>query len=623
MIEFDEEGEAIVDKKSSGRKKPAYAGGLVLEPKKGFYDKYILLLDFNSLYPSIIQEYNICFTTVVRQYSSKDNNNDEDFQVELPESGLEPGVLPTEIRKLVESRKQVKALMKRENISNEQKMQYDIRQKALKLTANSMYGCLGFTYSRFFAKPLAALVTERGREILMQTKTIVEGMNLEVIYGDTDSIMVNTNSTDFKDVFKLGKDIKNDINKRYRLLEIDIDGIFKSMLLLKKKKYAAIKISKDPDGKIIEEPELKGLDIVRRDWCDLAKNAGEFVVKQILSGESRESILENIHLKLSEVGEKVRKNEIPVELYLITKQLTKDPEDYPQKKSLPHVQVAIRINSKGGKRIKAGDTVPYLICQDGSNLGHSQRAYHPDELAKNTELSIDSHYYLAQQIHPVVTRLCDPIEGTDAALIAECLGLDPTSYRRSLQQDENNDDDALLGFKLTSEERFKDCEKFKIKCPSETCGADVVFDCSNDWSLDRCANQACSLAPKTYINQILNHLVLTMRKHIKQYYQGWIKCDDPICATEVRKLPLIFYRGHPVCPACQKGILQPKYTDSSLYNQLCFYKTTFDKDRATVNQEHKPLLKSLADTVQVQLARSEYSVVNLSKIFTDTFSLTN
>lgn len=69
--------------------------------------------------------------------------------------------------------------------------------------------------------------------------------------------------------------MKAEINKLYRLLEIDIDYVFKSMLLLKKKKYAALSIKKAPDGSLNEEKELKGLDIVRRDWCDLAKEAGQ------------------------------------------------------------------------------------------------------------------------------------------------------------------------------------------------------------------------------------------------------------------------------------------------------------------------------------------------------------
>ena len=155
-MEEDASGESN-RKTTKGRRKPAYAGGLVLDPKRGFYDKYVLLMDFNSLYPSIIQEFNICFTTIDRKMDEK-NEGDEEVLPDLPDSSLAAGILPTEIRKLVDSRREVKKLMKG-NVSTELMQQYDIRQKALKLTANSMYGCLGFSHSRFYAKPLAALIT--------------------------------------------------------------------------------------------------------------------------------------------------------------------------------------------------------------------------------------------------------------------------------------------------------------------------------------------------------------------------------------------------------------------------------------------------------------------------------
>uniref|UniRef100_A0A8C4HS22 DNA polymerase n=1 Tax=Dicentrarchus labrax TaxID=13489 RepID=A0A8C4HS22_DICLA len=571
------EGEDMDAGKGKRKKKAAYAGGLVLDPKVGFYDKFVLLLDFNSLYPSIIQEFNICFTTVQREaHSTQKKNEDEAEEIpEIPDSNLDMGILPKEIRKLVERRKQVKQLMKQQDINPDLYLQYDIRQKALKLTANSMYGCLGFSYSRFYAKPLAALVTHKGRE-----------MNLEVIYGDTDSIMINTNSRSLEEVFKLGNKVKAEVNKLYKLLEIDIDGVFKSLLLLKKKKYAALVVENHGEGRYSVKQELKGLDIVRRDWCDLAKECGNYVIGQILSDQNRDVIVENIQKHLVEVGEKVAAGDIPLNQYEIHKALTKDPQDYPDKKSLPHVHVALWINSQGGHRVKAGDTISYIICKDGSTLAASQRAYALEQLQKQEGLSLDIQYYLAQQVHPVVSRICDPIEGIDSVLIATWLGLDPSQFRAQQQYQREEEADGMLGapVQLTDEERYKDCERFTFTCPQ--CGTDNIYDCVFEGgsklepSLMRCCHTPCGSRPIDYTVNISNKLLLDIRRHIKKYYSGWLVCEDQACQNRTRRLPIAFSRHGPICPACTRATLRPEYSEKALYNQLCFYRFIFDWDYA-------------------------------------------
>lgn len=321
----DEEGDNNKKTPVSGRRKPAYSGGLVLEPKKGFYDKIVLLLDFNSLYPSIIQEYNICFTTVERKENSSavEEEAEGDCVPPVPDNSLPQGVLPRILKNLVERRRAVKSMMKKDSkLSVAQMASLNIRQQALKLTANSMYGCLGFSHSRFYAKPLAILITSKGREILQNTVNLTrEACQSDVIYGDTDSIMVNTRSNNLQDARALAQKIKKAVNERYRLLEIELDGIFQKLLLLKKKKYAALIVEEErTDGTVVTRLETKGLDLVRRDWCQLSVDASTKILDEIMTGEgSSEEVVQRIHESLRKVAQDLKDNKFPLEKFIISK----------------------------------------------------------------------------------------------------------------------------------------------------------------------------------------------------------------------------------------------------------------------------------------------------------------
>lgn len=580
-------GSGVAARAAKGKSKPDYAGGLVLEPKKGLYDKFVLILDFQSLYPSIIQEYNICFTTVERQLKKSalssnsktpkkgkrklkgkgsaakaaiveggdeamnareveaaaleeaeaaaaavldedEDDEDEEFVVpKIPDKTrhTNQGPLPRVIASLVKERRDVKNLMKNEKDSIK-KEQLNVRQLAIKILANSMYGCLGFSHSRFYAKGIAALVTSQGREILMNTVDIAKDqMGLDVIYGDTDSIMINTNLDDLKAVKEKGDLLKKKINGLYHKLEIEIDGIFSMMLLLKKKKYAAMKVVDErPSGdkSYTSKREVKGLDMVRRDWCLESRTLSDAVLNIIFNTKERDDVSNEIIKLLETTQKRAVNNEIPIEQWVITRGLNKAPKDYPDAKNQPHLQVAIAMLQQG-KTVNVGDHVPYVICKESSgtiDLGGkappatpasaapalheaspaiatpmisspgvttspqstspqgsspataaaapqksssstsvASRAFHPDDYRRAAgELHIDINWYLVQQIFPPIQRICDGIGSLSRDQLATALGI--ASQYSSVTRNGNfyNRDDDM-GY--TPKTQLPDEDRFK------------------------------------------------------------------------------------------------------------------------------------------------------------------
>ena len=309
--------------------------------------------------------------------------------------------------------------------------------------------------------------------------------------------MINTGTQDMKKVKEIGQMVKREVNKLYKLLEIEQDGVFKTMLLLKKKKYAALSIheKRGPDGKVsvILEKETKGLDLVRRDWCALSKEIGHEVLDHILSGKPCDEVVESIHDSISKLNTRVRGNKVELEKYIIRKGLNKSPKDYPDAKSQPHLQVAMAL-LKQGKPVNTGDHIEYIICtttravhearvkgeevaanassagskKKSSSESFASRAFHPDEIHRSqstaSKLEVDIEWYMTQQILPPTQRLCEPIEGTSPAQLAEKLGLDSSKFRNYKV---GGDDDDVLNFSFDGDdtERYKDCERVKVTCP--------------------------------------------------------------------------------------------------------------------------------------------------------------
>jgi DNA polymerase alpha subunit A len=432
----------------------------------------------------------------------------------------------------------------------------------------------------------------------------------------------------------LGEKVKKEVNRLYKTLELEIDGIFRPMLLLKKKKYAAMVLEKGPNGEPKYTTEMKGLDLVRRDWCVQSKDTGRIVIEKILSQEDKEVVIKDIHAHLEELAEKMRKGELPVEKYVITKGLSKHPNDYPDAKSQPHVHVA-KMMLKMNRPVNTGDHIPYVITEapegaetTGKGLV-AERARHPEEIAcSGGALKPDVEWYLTQQILPPISRLVEPIEGLSQGVIAEKLGLDSTKYNHVTRSSGAEvDEDELVDYTpascLSDEERFKDVEKLQLKCLE--CGVESefpgVFHASKDPETGsrtltsglQCVNPDCR-RPQFWgtgshvqvMAYISNAVSMYVHRHQKEYYLGRVRCDDPSCELHTNTSRQLSVAGTVCLVRGCTGTVQPVFTERMLHNQLKYLDTLFDVshvcDQLEKDEQFGPkneLVKSIAKNEKI------------------------
>jgi DNA polymerase delta subunit 1 len=223
----------------------------------------------------------------------------------------------------------------------------------------------------------------------------------KVVYGDTDSVMVNFGATEMTAVMKLGKEAAEYVTTNFiRPINLEFEKVYFPYLLISKKRYAGLYWTNPIK---YDKLDAKGIETVRRDNCPLVKTVIDTCLKKLLIERDVEGAKEYTKQIISDLLQ----NKIDLSQLVITKALSKSGEDYAGKQA--HVELAERMRKRdAGSAPSLGDRVAYVIIKGSKGSAAYEKSEDPIYVLENN-LPIDTKYYLDNQLAKPLMRIFDPI----------------------------------------------------------------------------------------------------------------------------------------------------------------------------------------------------------------------
>ncbi|MGF6436789.1 DNA polymerase II [Kosakonia sp. 1610] len=385
----------------------ASPGGYVMDSRPGLYDS-VLVLDYKSLYPSIIRTFLIDPVGLIEGLAQPDAAHSTEGFLGAWFS-REKHCLPEIVGQIWHGRDEAKRQGNKP------------LSQALKIIMNAFYGVLGTTACRFFDPRLASSITMRGHQIMLQTKALIEAEGYDVIYGDTDSTFVWLKHQHSEEAAaKIGQQLVDTVNRWWTAhlqqqglesaLELEFETHFCRFLMPtirgtdqgSKKRYAGMIQEGDTQRMV-----FKGLETVRTDWTPLAQQFQQVLYLRIFRNEPYQDYVRETIASLM-AGE--------LDAQLVYRKRLRRPLAEYERNVPPHVRAARLADEENQKRGRAPQyqnrgTIKYLWTTSGPEPVDYQRS------------PLDYDHYLTKQLQPVADGILPFLDDDFATLMTGQLGL--------------------------------------------------------------------------------------------------------------------------------------------------------------------------------------------------------